>query len=82
MRVCDFSVGLKVLSIHNKFSHINCVYLLDLGLMLELFQEKHGTLSSLLDELSLLVTNFSSVRERLSEQAGDSNRMPLISQVN
>lgn len=38
--------------------------------MLGLLQEKHGTLSSLLDELSLLATNYSSIREGLSVQAG------------
>ena len=38
--------------------------------MLGSLQEKHGTLSSLLDESSLLATNYSSITKRLSVQAG------------
>lgn len=54
--------------------HINYVCIMDLDLILGLFQEKHDTLNSLLDELSLLVTNYNTVGERLSMQAGNSNR--------
>ena len=54
--------------------HINYICIMNLDLILGLFQEKHDTLNSLLDELSLLVTNYSTVGERLSMQTGNSNR--------